>query len=247
MKGLMLHAGGRHVSRAELHDVRTPDVNQDTGWTPIAHHELVDQTLGTLERAGYTVTGEDYGLWGKDAERFFAVFQLLNGGQMGGGDMGLAMGLANSHDQSICARLAFGVQVFVCDNLSFSAEITIARKHTRHIYRDLPGLLADRLQGLRQFKALQENRIERYRATELTTVQVHDLVVRAFDARVIAGGKIDDVLREYRQPRHPEFAPRTAWSLHNAFTEVLKSIAVIDLPRRTRALDTLLDGLAVAV
>jgi hypothetical protein len=29
--------------------------------------------------------------------------------------------------------------VFVCDNLAFSGEIKIARKHTRFIVRDLPG------------------------------------------------------------------------------------------------------------
>jgi hypothetical protein len=30
------------------------------------------------------------------------------------------------------------------------------------------------------------------------------------------------VLDEWREPSHEAFLPRTAWSLHNAFTEVAK-------------------------
>ena len=34
-----------------------------------------------------------------------------------------------------------GSAVFVCDNLAFSAEVTIARRHTRFIERDLPRIV----------------------------------------------------------------------------------------------------------
>ena len=34
----------------------------------------------------------------------------------------------------------------------------------------------------------------------------------------------DQVGQEYFNPRHAEFEPRTMWSLHNAFTEVVKQI-----------------------
>jgi hypothetical protein len=33
---------------------------------------------------------------------------------------------------------------------------------------------------------------------------------------------LPDVIRQWRNPSHPEFQERTAWSLLNAFTEVLK-------------------------
>ena len=53
-------------------------------------------------------------------------------------DYGLVIGLRNSHDKSFPASIALGSGVFVCDNLAFSAEVTIARRHTRFIERDLP-------------------------------------------------------------------------------------------------------------
>ena len=47
-------------------------------------------------------------------------------------DYAYVLGLRNSHDKRFPAGLAVGASVFVCDNLSFSGEIKIGRKHTRH-------------------------------------------------------------------------------------------------------------------
>ena len=78
----------------------------------------------------------------------------------------------------------------------------------------------------------------------------HDLVIRALDSRVLPVTNIPGVLREWREPRHPEFCEggRTAWRLFNAFTESLKG-SLDALPRRTQGLHGLLDsacGLAVS-
>jgi hypothetical protein len=48
------------------------------------------------------------------------------------------------------------------------------------------------------------------------------LVIRAVDAKALPVTRIPRVLEEWRMPIHEEFAPRTAWSLHNAFTEIYK-------------------------
>jgi hypothetical protein len=125
---------------------------------------------------------------------------------------------------------------------SFSGQVVLARKHTAHIERDLPQLVArsvGRLGGLRE---AQERRFLTYRAQELTDAQVHDALIRSLDARVLPVTKVPDVLREWRQPRHAEFrAGRTAWRLFNAFTEALKG-NLAELPKRTQALHGLLDA-----
>jgi hypothetical protein len=240
MTKLMLHRGGHVATRDEVAAVVTPPVDATTGWTPIPHVELMEQTTGALQRAGYTVEEEELGLWGDEGQRFFARFALAV--TLAGGLARLVLGLRNSHDRSFAAGLALGQKVFVCDNLSFNAEVTLGRKHTRFIHRDLPGLLSSRIGLLPAFTQRAEQRIESYQQTEIGTLYTHDLIVRAYDHQIISGGAIRDVLREYRNPRHPEFKPRTLWSLHNAFTEVLKKIQPIDLAQRTRSLDVLLDG-----
>ena len=51
------------------------------------------------------------------------------------------LGLRNSHDKTFPAGIVAGSAVFICDNLAFSGEVKLARKHTTHITRDLPRLV----------------------------------------------------------------------------------------------------------
>jgi hypothetical protein len=136
------------------------------------------------------------------------------------------VGLRNSHDKSFPAGLAVGASVFVCDNLSFSGEVRLARKHISQITRDLPQLIeraVGRLDGMRRS---QEERFAAYKQRELTDGQAHDLIVQGLDARVLPLTRIPSVLQGWREPRHPEFREggRTAWRLFNAFTEGLKGL-----------------------
>ena len=57
------------------------------------------------------------------------------------GDYNTVIGLRNSHDKVISAGVACGSGVFVCDNLCFSGEVKLARKHTANILTDLPHLV----------------------------------------------------------------------------------------------------------
>jgi len=54
-------------------------------------------------------------------------------------DFALVVGLRNSHDKSFPAGLVIGASVLVCDNLSFSGEVRLARKHTYPIIATLRG------------------------------------------------------------------------------------------------------------
>ena len=49
------------------------------------------------------------------------------------------------------------------------------------------------------------------------------------------------MLKEWREPSHDEFRPRTAWSLFNAFTEAHKSVNPHTAVRRGEALYGLFD------
>jgi hypothetical protein len=145
--------------------------------------------------------------------------------------------------------LVVGAGVFICDNLSFNGQIKIARKHTRFLKRDLPQLVERAVGQLGEQRHTQEKRFATYKQHEFGDAQAHDLIVRSIDARVLPVTKIPDVLLEWREPRHPEFNYRTAWSLFNGFTEVLKASNIDALPRRTQALHGVMDtacGLVIA-
>jgi hypothetical protein len=133
--------------------------------------------------------------------------------------------------------------VFVCDNLAFSGEVTIARRHTRFIERDLPQIVHTAVGRLAHMRGRQEERISAYKSTELDDRTVHDLVVRSVDAEILPVTQVPDVLAEWRTPRHDEFLAdgKSAWRLFNAFTEAWKGRNLTALPRRSQALHGLLD------
>jgi hypothetical protein len=212
---------------------------------PLAHARLLDGVQSALERVGLHVAGEAHGL-ARDGSRYFGLLQVANGDNPE--DFGLVVGLRNSHDKTFPAGLVVGASVFVCDNLSFSGEVRIARKHTAHVERDLPELIERAVGRLGDLRRSQEERFAAYKGHELSDGAAHDLLIQALDARVVPVTRLPTVLSEWRQPRHPEFRQgHTAWRLFNAFTEALKG-NLDALPARTQALHGLLDsacGLAV--
>ena len=101
-----------------------------------------------------------------DGARYFGLLQVA--GQDAEGDFGLVVGLRNSHDKVFPAGLVVGALVFVCDNLSFSGEIKLARKHTAHVERDLPQLIDRAVGQLGDLRRTQDTRFSTYRQHELT-------------------------------------------------------------------------------
>lgn len=235
---LILHCGAHQVPREELHRVTMP--RRTATWQPLPHHDLLSLVEHTLPRYGMRVVEQAHALT-HDGMRYFGLLQIANGSQHP--DYSWVLGLRNSHDKRLPAGLVLGSQVLVCDNLSFHGEIQIARKHTTGILRDLPGMVLDAVGKLGCDWHRQDRRIARYKETGLTPLEAHDLTIRALDAQVICGSMVPKVLKEYREPRHPEFAPRNLWSYHNAVTETLKGNLGM-LPARTRRFNALCQELA---
>ena len=63
-------------------------------------------------------------------------------------------------------------------------------------------------------------------------------------AHVVPVTWVSQVVEQWRQPKHREFLAdgRTAWTLFNAFTGVLKRADLQQLPRRSQALHGLIDS-----
>jgi len=224
---LFLHAGAQHVTLEEVRAVPTPDSTET--WFPVPHSTVIDAIkTGLADHSNFNVVSEEYGLWA-DGARLFGLLGIQNGDQAD--DYQLNIGFRNSNDKAFSLGYAFGNRVFVCDNLVFSGEVTFKRKHTRFARRDL----------------FLDDRVASYKRTELADHQVHDLLIKSVDAQVIANAGIAKVLREWRASDHEEFAPRTAWSLHNAYTEVFKGSNPVDVTARSLRLHGLLDSVAAEV
>jgi hypothetical protein len=237
MAELILHCGGKRVDFETVQASVTPKP-QDSHY-PIPHARILELAVEGLEQQGLHVTKSEHAL-AKDGMRYFGLLQLTNGTDHG--DFGLVAALRNTHDKSFAASMALGSRVFVCDNLAFSGEVTFARKHTRFAMTDLPRLVNDALGRLGTLKRSQEMRIAGYKAAEISDDQAYATIVRATLSKVLPNAKIKDVVEQWHEPFHEEFAPRTGWSLFNGFTEVLKGYPVEQIPARTQVLHGILDS-----
>jgi len=235
MSSLCLHAGAKIIEMQQLREVATPDATPT--WTPVAHDALVDSVKGALVSTGKEIVKEEHALY-RGGDRYFGLLHL--GENNDGGNT--VVGIRNSHDKTFPAGLSLGNHVFVCDNLSFSGDVTVARKHTRFIGRDLDRLIFSAVGKLADLRVKQEARFAAYRGRELSDLEAHDLIIRALLARVISGEAVTKVVGEWRKPAHDEFAPRNVWSLFNDFTEVLKGTAPMAAVKRTMTLHGLLDA-----
>ena len=171
---LILHCGAAEVPRKALAMVPTPRPTET--WQPIPHETYVHRIEQALPDYGLSVVQEAHAIT-HDGTRYFGLVQVQNG--CSSPDYTWVLGLRNSHDKSLPAGLVAGSQVFVCDNLAFSGEVQISRKHTPNILRDHPGLVDSALTRLLGLFRFQDQRVERYKSVHLGDADAHDLTANA--------------------------------------------------------------------
>ena len=233
---LILHCGAHLVKRRDVESVSTP--RPTATWTPIPHLKLIHYVEQTMTTNNLKIASHAHSLT-HDGARYFGLMEIQRQ-TAGTDDYCWVLGLRNSHDKKFPAGIVVGMSVLICDNLSFSGEVKLARKHTRFITRDLPQLVQSAVGKLMDRWHHQDTRIARYKLADLDDPAAHDLVIRACDVGVCPNKLIPRVLHEWREPHYEAFQPRNVWSLFNSFTAALKG-NLVELPRRTEALHGLLD------
>jgi len=241
MSSMVLHCGTEVATLEEVRAVPTPEPKGR--WFPVPYGELIDAVHSSLDASGYNIVSEEYGLL-RDGDRMFGFMNLENG--VSHDDYRLSIAIRNSYDKWFSNGFAVGTHVFCCDNLAFYGDVKFARKNTRWAHRDLMRIVAEAMGELGSLRDSVDHRIDTYKNTPLTDADVHDILIRSVDAKVIPNASISRVLKEWRSSEHEEFAPRTAWSLENGFTEVMKGANPADLARRSIRLHGLLDMVATS-
>jgi hypothetical protein len=210
---LVLHRGGWEATKADLASVPVPE--ETDSCVPVPYLRFVEEVELHVPRFGLTITEERFAL-AKQGRQLFGALTCTNG--HGQSDYALAIGLRSSYDRSLAVGLVAGTRVFCCDNLAFSGEASMHRKHTANVFRDLPDLIYRMLSKVSAMRERQEAEIAAWKTRELGPADAHHLMVEAIRAQVVPASKLPKVLEAWERPRHPDFEPRTAWSLYNAFT-----------------------------
>ena len=226
---LLSHVDTDLVTRDELGNIATPEPTST--FRPVPHIELVEMLDLTLKAQQISIREEQFALR-RDGSMLFGVLQLAYGQSPDGT---AALGLRTANNKTMAIQICAGLNVLVCDNLAFRGDmIALRRKHTSGLLlrEELAGAVLrfqdhfGRLAG--EVTTLKERRLADMEAKAL----MHD----AFAKGIMPLRFLPDVSAAYFEPRIPEFQPRTAWSLHNAFTGIAK---VMPMPTRLPAIQAL--------
>jgi hypothetical protein len=232
---LLAHCGSAKITREELKVIPTPPGSQTH--QPIPHHEIVGALVETLSFRQISVVREEYAVSG-DGMKMFGVLDLettFDGCRF-------SLGIRNSNDKSMRLGLTVGYRVLVCDNMSFWGDFTpVLAKHTKHLSLvDTLAVGVDRMQ--RNFEPMRKQ-VEGWKGTRVSDEAAKLVIYRAFvqgelDVPKHLARRVHDL---YFDPHIEEFAPRTTWSLSNAFTSAFKELDPIPQFKATAKLGPFLE------
>jgi hypothetical protein len=99
--------------------------------------------------------------------------------------------------------------VAVCDNLAFSGEVIMHRKHTVNVFRDLPDLIYKMLSRVSSMRERLDGEIATMKIRELPPVLAHHVMVEAIRVNILPASRLPRVIEAWEEPKHEEFTPRT--------------------------------------
>jgi len=163
-------------------------------------------------------------------------------------EMFYSMGVRASYSSKVSQQFMGGAKVRVCANGMYIMESYEVVKHKHTINLELETQVYKGIQTFVNSIAGLESQVNEFKDMELTEQEANNVILASARRNLIAPSAIKKVYEEYHGSgswsnvhgdresipiRHPEFSPRTGWSLYNAFTEFAKEES---LPNQQRTL-----------
>ena len=231
---LLAHCGTNKIGRDELAMVPTPEGTESHH--PVAHHVIVGALTEALDFRHISVVRDEYAV-SEDGMKMFGVLDLETAFE----GCRFSIGIRNSNDKSMRLAMTVGYRVFVCDNMAFRGDFTpVLAKHTKRFSLvDAISVGVDRMQ--RNFEPMRQQ-IVAWKGSLIADERAKLVIYRAFVEDELEAPKhlARRVHELYFQPQYEEFAPRTQWSLTNAFTSAFKELDPIPQFKATAKLGAFL-------
>ena len=234
---LLVHRGGHIVTRDDLALVPVPQATDS--YLPVPHEHLAEtlSTIGQDILKGFTLHKEQYAL-ARDGNQLFGVHVFKSADT----ELGLSIGFRNSYDKSMAIGIAIGAEVFVCDNLALTGDITIMKKHTQNVWQGLEDAAISTLyRSQKNFEKIVADS-ETLKGRMLSDTEAFKLIGLMFGHGILSPRQLPVVKNEWLHPAHTEFEARNMWSFYNGCTESLKSCPPIMIMEKHIQLHTLLTG-----
>ena len=234
---LLLHSGGEAASIEELAAIPLP--KETRSYKPVSHQALAIMlsTIASDLLPEFELVNMQFGL-ARDGAQMFGIHTFKNGSSA----MGLSIGFRNSYDKSLSVGLAVGGQVFVCDNLCLSGEVTVLKKHTLNVITSIESLALSAIYKSRSAFNQIQNDAEVMKGIPLSDDDAYRTIGLLYGNGILTPRQIPVVKNEWLKPSHSDFEARDVWSFYNACTESLKSSPPQSIMERHLALHSQIVG-----
>jgi hypothetical protein len=236
----MMHCGAQAVPYPTLMGLPVPEKTETH--LPIPHHQFFELAVDRLIKQGYAISQPQHFL-NREGAHYFSLMQLHHEEEERSEKHSTMCALRNSHDKVFAASLAVGAKVFVCDNLSFSGDIVVGRKHTPNIWDELPEIFEGAIKKIRVMRKRQDVRFAEYQRAPLDDYAVDHLIMETFREGIINLKRIGKVNQEWHDPS-ADHGDKSVWRYFNAVTAALGPAStnqLIQLPKKTIDLHLMLD------
>ena len=223
--------GTNNVSEQDVFNV--PAVPFTKTFHPVHHSDVIRAIKEAISVVGMEIVKSEYVL-GQDGMRMFGVYDLSQGTS----ELSWSIGIRNSMNKSMSLGITAGTRVFVCENLCFSGEFLAFRKHTSGLDTDELAFLAyksmrNMIPRLTAFQKWHEG-LKNY---PLTEQDAKILLVEIITNSVIPASKFHQFNDLYGSVYDDSL-----WGFHEATTDVLRGSNLMNLPKKNRLLNNVING-----
>ncbi|WP_409029375.1 DUF932 domain-containing protein [Gracilimonas sediminicola] len=240
---LLTQCGSQRCSLEQL--LTIPEPEKTKSYTPLNHYDFAVNilTIASDLLKGYRFDGDSYAL-SSDGQKMFGVisFRKINPGP--DEELKVAIGLRNSYNKTMSAGLVVGSSVLVCDNLVFSGDIKVMRKHQgEDMHEDLHDQIVTAIyKSQHNFDQISQD-VEAMKNRTMSQKEKYEFIGLLTGEGILSATQSSAAYKELWKPSHEEFQVDTLWAGYNCATEALKSSPVHQIIQRHSALHKITKGL----
>lgn len=195
---------------------------QTRTYKPITHSSLIDLTLNSIEKAGFSLDKEKYSM-AREGAIANGQFSIRN---VADKEMQLQIGWQNSYNKSLSLKFAIGANIIICQNGMVHGDMgSFKKRHKGDVQEFTPNAITEYIkQAGDTFQTMQRER-EAMKQIEMTKRVKAELIGRMLiEEQFISSTQMNIMARELENPTHDYGAPNSMWELYNYATFAMKEL-----------------------
>ncbi len=203
--------------------IATPLPVQTRTYKPVSHAELIDLSLGGIQKAGLTLEEEHY----RSSKQGQIAMGRYTIGGMDDPTMKLQISWQNSYDKTLRLTFAVGAIVLVCGNGMVSSRSIncFRKKHMGEIQTFAPQTITEYINNASEFfHGIQMDRDEMQKVLISPTAAAELLGRLYFEEDVLESTQLGIIRKEMIHPSFDYGYPGTLWELYQHVTYAIGGI-----------------------